>query len=457
MSKNNSFEGKDKIKEILKKPNVKVHFLGVGGVGMYSLFELSKERNIKAGGSDIKASKLFDKLFSRGENVKLGSNKKSVLKADMLVYTLAVSDDDEEIQIAKQKRIPIVSRAEYMSALTDDYRFKIGVSGSHGKSTVTAMIAEILKYAGRAPTVICGANLPNVNSPLIIGKKDFLVYESCEYKDSFLKFKPDISVFTNLELDHVDYFKDLEIIKKSFVKAGNLAQSLVINTDDRNLADILNFINSRKVTVGESGDFKVEDIIAKNDCTFNLKSGDGIAKPVKVNIPAEFTATNAALAIAAATECGVSMDSAIDALKFFCGIERRMQYIGKYKNADVYYDYAHHPTEIKKVIEGIKAVVNGEITVVFKPHTYSRTACLLEGFKDSLSLAERVVVLDIDGIRERDDYGISSKMLADMIGERAVYAEENDIPIYIKQDCKAIIIMGAADQTKALEILSKGI
>ncbi len=459
LSNNYFSKGKEKIKEIIKKPKARVHFSGVGGVGMYSLFELSKSKGIDVSGSDAKNSELFQRLLLRGENVTLGHSLKNVERADALVYTLALSEDDAELAHAKKLNIPTVSRAEYMSALTEGYRFKIGVSGSHGKSTVTAMLAEIFIHAGRAPTVVCGASLSHNGSPILIGKNDYLIYEACEYKNSFLEFSPDISVFTNLELDHVDFFKNLDILKKSFVKAGNLAKSIVANTDDCNIKDILEFIKAPLVSVGTAGDcdFTASSIEPQNNgYSFKLSAPDGYERAVRLNLLGSFNVSNALLAIAAAYECGISTEASITALGSFSGIERRLQRLDGCLGMKLYYDYAHHPTEIKKGIESVKEVTTGRITVIFKPHTYSRTHGFFKEFKDALSIADKAVILDIDGIRERDTYGTSAEKLADYIGENAVYSKEQDILSHIIMDNDgAVIVMGAADQTKALEILRK--
>ena len=254
MSKQNTFLGKEKILRILSKPEAKVHFVGVGGAGMSSLFCLTRHFGIMASGSDAKVGDFINSALAMGEEVYVGERADIARMADIVVYTLAVGDDNKEVAAAEEQGIPLVSRADYMSALAACYAKTVAVSGSHGKSTVTAMLYSILKEDLREPTVVCGAEFLTATQRIQrvgIGSLDYLVYESCEYKDSFLDFFPTVSVALNLEYDHADYFSSIDSLKQSFSSAlSRASRTAIVNIDDGNLEDIISTVKSNCITFG---------------------------------------------------------------------------------------------------------------------------------------------------------------------------------------------------------------
>lgn len=441
--------GKEKISEILSNKKTKIHFVGVGGVGMYSLCVISAKRGYSVSGSDRELSALCNSLIDSGYDIKIGHSEENVKDAGLVVYSLAVGEENPEISYAKRNRIPSVSRAEYLGFIMESYSKSISVSGSHGKSTTAAMISEIFEKAGKAPTVVLGAALPGSDSPVRIGDNGLLICEGCEYKDSFLYFSPDVTVFTNLELDHVDYFDGLDSLKESFLKAMNLPSLSVVNIDDENLRELLPLVNTRTVTFGESrsADYNVYTEEWKSGY-YRLKILHGGAEKldVRLSVPGRFNAMNALASAVLAFECGVSEDTVSMSLEAFTGIERRMEKLCDFGTNIVYYDYAHHPTEISSVINAVREMTGREIAVIFKPHTYSRTAGLMEQFVSALSLADKVFLTEISAIREMAIEGVSSGVLASKIGEKATRVNDEDILDAIGDiQNAAIIIMGAAN------------
>jgi UDP-N-acetylmuramate--alanine ligase len=327
------------------------------------------------------------------------------------------------------------------------YEWRVGVSGSHGKSTVTAMIGKIFSDAGLSPTVLSGARLYRSKLPFSIGALDYLVYEACEYKDSFLSFSPTVAVFLNMELDHTDYFRDEKALASSFLKAMARAETVIVNRDDSALYSLAERSGRRVISYGASYgcDYRYETISAEaGNIRFRVFEAERELGEVCLSLLGEFNVSNATAAIAAAREVSVEFSAVAKSLSEFCGIQRRLEGIGNYKGRALYYDYAHHPTEIKASISAVRGAFGGKVTVIFRPHTYSRTAGLWEGFKEALSSADFVILLDIDAVREREIAGVSSERLAGEIGALFLCVEA-DIDNLLSETEGAIILMGAAE------------
>lgn len=452
MSKYNSNVGKNRIKAIIKNKDSHVHFVGVGGVGMYSLFRLTELSCRRVSGSDREESRLTSALKKRGAAIRIGHSAENVKEADLAVYTLALSEDNPEVSYALESSVPTASRAEYLGAIMEEYKERIGVSGTHGKTTTTAMLDAIFARAGREPTTVLGAIIPGMDEPLRIGKKDFFIYEACEYMDSFLSFSPTVSVFTNIELDHVDYFKDIEALKKSFLSAMSMSGLCVVNSDDENLCSLIPFLKNRCVSfgTGEDADYRVTEIRQKQGrYSFKIRH-EGVDKlEISLNAPGRFNVMNAAAAAALSCEVGIPGAYIEEALRSFSGVERRLERLGEYNGAQVFYDYAHHPTEIECAIKSVRELCPGRAAVIFKPHTYSRTAAFIEEFASALSLADVVLLCDISAIRERDTLGVSSELLASKIKCRAKYVTDEDCARELLcESFDSLIIMGAANLDK---------
>lgn len=443
---------------LINKKGLRVHFIGVGGVGMYSLFEILKKRGAIVSGSDRAENAYVKRLISDGERVVVGHNLSLVANADLVVYTHAISDADEELALAKRLGKPTATRAVLLGAVISLYELKMGISGTHGKSTVTAMINHVIGASDISCDCICGADLGEGRGPFVINDSRALVYESCEYKDSFLNFYPDYAVFLNLELDHPDYFKGIEDIKHSFLRAMNNSLNVIVNADDENLFEISKKTVANPILVGR-GDgccYRLLKILENNGkCSFWVLENGGRVTKISLNLFGSFNVYNALCAYSLCREIGIEADRVKTGLESFTAIPRRLEYIGKYKNHKLYYDYAHHPTEIKASIKAIENAEGVKPCVIFRPHTYSRTETLFAEFCDSLSLADKALLLDIDGVREENKSGISSSALAEKIGDTATRVTKNDVLTHIDDNGSPIILMGAADLGEIKEMLLK--
>ncbi len=433
----------------------KIHFIGAGGVGMYSLARLSLKAGKEISGSDISENFFTKDLKQRGASIHIRHDADNIKGCDMAVYSLSIGEDNPELAYAREQGIPTLTRAEFMAKLITPYKNRIAVSGSHGKSTVTAMLAHIFTSLGKSPTVICGAPLSD-GLPIIIGKDEYLIYEACEYKDSFLKFTPTSVSVTNLELDHTDYFKSLEQIKESFLFSMNSAEKFtVINTDNENLLSLVSYIDTDTVSVGAYGsaDFSYALSAFGDKISYTLKQNGKYIGTYKLKISGVFNVANAVLSIATAYGYGISPDLSAEALQDFCGISRRMELVGTHRGRSVFYDYAHHPTEITAVINALREH-SERITVVFRPHTYTRTRDLWDGFVRALSAADFLIVTDIFAAREEPIDGITAENLAAAAG--GMYFADKEVPRAIDLYTRGtVILMGAGElegiKTKLLD------
>ncbi len=445
------------ILDIISNGGGRVHFIGVGGVSMCSLFCLSRHFGISVSGSDRRFGKFTKALINSGEDIYIGERNKLREDTNLVVYSHAVPTGHSERRLARKSNITEISRAEYLGAIMKCYENSIGVSGSHGKSTVTAMLSKIFCDAGLMPTTLSGAPLFGSELPFLIGSLDYFIYEACEYKDSFLSFYPTLAVFLNMELDHTDYFPDSDALSDSFSRAMKNAKSVIVNRDSEELFSAALKSGKTPISFGmhKNADYQYQIISKKaKDMRFAFSGKGEMLGEVSLPMLGEFNMSNAAAAIAASMEFGVDFSSAAKSLSSFSGIERRLEKIGEYKGRDLYFDYAHHPSEIKASIRAIKSL-GEEVTVIFRPHTYSRTKGLWEDFKNSLSLAENVIILDIDAVREKEMDGVSSDRLAREIG--AKYSpDEAALCELLDMTHGKIILMGAGEVEKAKKHLTKG-
>ena len=439
----------DKLRKITESTASRIHFVGIGGVSMYSLARLAMLGKARVSGSDREDSERTRELAELGADVTIGHSAETVKGATVVVYTHAIPSATIELITAASLGIPTVTRAEYMGALMMGYKNRIGVSGSHGKSTTVSMLDAIFTAAMSDPTVLSGAELP-VGEPLKVGSDSLMIYEACEYKDSFLRFAPTISVGLNLELDHTDYFSGIGEMKDSFRKAlGKATAFSVINGDDENFRPIIPTVKTKVVTygMGERNKYRYS-ITSFKECGFEFTVslfGEPIER-FELNIPGVFNVGNAVAAIVVALEFGIDSKIIAEAIAAYRGIPRRLEYVGDRFGRRVFYDYAHHPTEMRASINAVKMLTHDLVTVVFKPHTYTRTKRLWEDFRMALSLADHVILTDIYPAREEPIEGITSEKMAREVGERATYCKDDSVVASL--DLKThgvIIVMGAGD------------
>ena len=436
----------------------RVYFIGVGGVSMRSLFCLCRHFGILASGSDRRGEPLINSLIKVGEDIVIGERESLPPDTRLIVYSHAIPESHPERVWGEKNGVPAVSRARFLGAFMKCYERRIGVSGEHGKSTVTAMLAKIFSDAKRSPTVLSGAALFGSRLPFQIGSLDYLIYEACEYKDSFLEFSPSLAVFLNIELDHTDYFENIDRLSESFLLAMQRAEKILVNADDPRLLSIALRSGRRVVTFGKAAfaDYRYEGCSDKGgELSFKFLRGDREEGELRLPMLGEFNISNATAAIAAAIEEGIDFESAARALSVFGGIERRLENIGEYRGRKIYYDYAHHPTEIRESVRAIKGAGEGKVTVIFRPHTYSRTEGLWDGFVTSLSLADFVIMLDIDAVREEKSARVDALRLAEAVGGRYCRGE-SEILSLLEETAGDIILMGAGEVEGVKKLLTNG-
>ncbi len=443
----------------LTKP-IHVHFMGIGGISMSSLAELLLSKGFTVSGSDAHSSELTDFLEKQGATVQIGQRSSNITDdIDLVVYTAAIHPDNAEYQAAVNKGLPMMSRAELLGQIMKFYQLPIAVSGTHGKTTTTSMLSEILLHADTDPTLSIGGILKSIGGNSRIGSDKYFLFEACEYTNSFLSFFPKISVILNIDADHLDFFKDLDDIRASFRKFAELLPAdgaLVISNDIPNLEEITHDLPCRIVTFGAASgsDYTASDITYDEYAhpTFTCHKPDGSSVRISLHVPGEHNVYNALSAVAVADLLQITSEDTLQALSHFGGTDRRFEYKGSIGDVTVIDDYAHHPTEIRATLNAAHNYPHKEIWCVFQPHTFSRTKALMSEFADALSLADHVVLADIYAARETDHLGISSATLRDEIlklGADCHYLPTFDeIENFLLENCTPgdlLITMGAGD------------
>ena len=449
-----SMTDKESIRKIIEKEGAKIYFCGIGGISMSALAEMSLENSKRVFGSDIKRSSVTDRLESLGIRIKYIQSRANVMEAmpQLFVYSLSISPSNPEYLAAKSLGITAVSRAEYLGALMELYGTRIGVSGSHGKSTVSAMLGSVLSYAKLSPSILCGAEILG-GTGYISGNRKYLVYEACEYGDSFLHFSPDIQILLNLDFDHPDYFENIDALKSSFIRLANNTKGLVIiNADDENLKSIIPYITSHVCCFSKESDteYRYFEISSeKGRFTFDLFFEDKSIGRYTLSIPGEFNIGNAVSAIIASRYLGIPNSDAAGGIESFYGISRRLERLGNFSGVDVFYDYAHHPCEIEATYKAIKDMGYRSVATIFSPHTYSRTKSLFMKFADALAKFDKVYITDIYGARESAVVGVSSISLSNAVCERggnsSALADNLDVRSVLMNDIDCLVLMGAGN------------
>ena len=455
MSLQNTDYGPERIGRMLA-PCRRLFFVGVGGVSMSALAELSLHAGYSVGGSDRGESDLIRHLETLGIELFHEHKAENLSGYDALIYTVAISADNPEYVEAKRRGIPAISRADYMGYLMSSFERRIGISGMHGKSTTTAMAAEIFLAAGDA-TILCGAPLPkHGGNPCVIGKeRENFLFEACEYMDSFLEFSPTLAVVLNLGLDHVDYFHSMEEVRRSFLRFALKAkgQGVLYNADDSECVLALADYPYERHTFGltERAEFTARNEQSEKGCySFDFYRGDDFLCRISLQVPGHHNVYNALAAGAAAILSGLSPEIVANALASFVGAGRRMEKKGRLASgAVVYDDYGHHPDEIRATLTGAKEMGYRRLLCAYQPHTYSRTAGLFEEFCGAFDKADRVYFAPIYAAREQNTFGISSDDIAARIGEKASsYPDFRALAEAIEHEAKEgdlVLIMGAGD------------
>lgn len=444
-----------------------VYFIGIGGVSMSCLAEICFEKGLRVGGSDRTPSAITDSLAKKGISVFYGHKAEQVEGYGIVVYTLAIDLQNEEYKKAQSDGILCVSRANFLGFLMRDYKNRIGISGMHGKSTTTSMLASVFSAAKANPTVVSGAALSQSEGCYRAGGREFFIYEACEYMDSFLCFHPTVSIILNVELDHTDYFADIDAVCSSFEKSlGRLDENgvAVLNFDDENVMRVAQKLPlNKKITFGlkEGADIRAVDIEENHGFySFSAVKDEALLGRIELSTPGKHHVYNALATLCAATLHGIAFEAIANGLADFKGARRRMEYHGTLNGVDIYEDYAHHPTEISATLTTAKKMTQGDVWCVFQSHTYSRTAELFDDFVLTLSKADRALILPIYAARETDTRGMSEEKLAKALSCHATPVKSfQEAADFLRNNAKKgdlAIIMGAGDVFHVLGALGLG-
>ncbi len=462
MATENTHFGSQAIESMLEGKK-HIFFIGIGGINMSALARITANHGYTVSGSDRMRTALTEALKDEGIHVYYSHSPRHIKDVDAVVYTVAIDPNNPELVAAQNKGLPCISRADYLGYLMSSYQRRIGISGMHGKSTCTAMCAEI--FLDSDPTIVCGADIPAIGGACRIGEPGkYFLFEACEYMDSFLDFEPNIAVILNMEMDHVDYFHSMEQIRTSFAafadKTGPRGY-VIANADDANVMESIKNYEGKVITFGvntKSADYAATNISAKDGkpCFDIFRAGDFFCH-IQLNVPGRHNIYNALAAAAVANICRMGPNRIMSALENFGGAKRRMEYKGTFCGADVYDDYGHHPTEIASTLDGVVRMGYDRIFCVFQPHTYSRLSELFHDFARSFLDADRIIVADVYAAREENTYEVSSKLLAQTIGRQAEYIDSFEgIAEYLKQNVfegDVIIIMGAGDTYRLFPLM----
>lgn len=449
------------IDDILKKVK-RVHFIGIGGSGMCPLAEILISLGYKVSGSDNNDTETFRKIEKEGAKVYLGQVKENLSDdIELVIYTNAILDGNEELEYAKA-HFPCFERAELLGAMSRIFSNCIGVCGTHGKTTTTSMITQILMEAGMDPSAVIGGKLPLIDAYGRYGHSQNFVCESCEFNNTFLKMDPDIAVILNIDEDHLDFFKNLDNIKKSFRKfAEKTTKTIIYNGDDANTVDMLKGITGKKlVSAGKSPEceWSAQNIVVPGgfkshyDCYHN---GEFVTK-VELSVPGDHNIVNSLCAFAAAYESGADIQSICRGLKHFRGASRRFELLGEYNGVTFADDYAHHPTEIKATLNAAKKMGFNRVWAVHQPFTFSRTSLLLNDFARVLSIADKCVISAIMGSREVNTIGIKASDLSSKIPGSVQLDTFEEISDYVTENAQPgdlVITLGCGDIYKAARMM----
>lgn len=455
---------------------IHVHFIGIGGISMSGLAMILRDKNFTVSGSDSSRSDLTISLENSGCIINYPQSADNITDdIDLVVYTAAIHPDNPEYAKAVSLGIPMMARADLLGQIMANYKTAINIAGTHGKTTTTSMLSEILLAADTDPTISVGGILKDIGGNLRIGKSDLFVTEACEYTNSFLSFNPTMNIILNVKEDHLDFFKDLDDIRLSFRRfVERLPENgtLIINSDIENFEYFYEGLNVKVITVGSD---PAKSIYSAADITFDefgrchytlLMNGrpynDGNGADIDLMVPGIHNVYNSLAAIAAALELGISIDTIRQGLSGFYGTNRRFEKKGELNGVTVIDDYAHHPDEIRATLSAAAHYPHKTLWVVFQPHLYSRTKILMEQFATELCAADKVILADIYAARETNTYGISSKDLMNKIKEKGTdclyFSSFEEIEKFLLKNCingDLLITMGAGDVYKIGEELLK--
>ena len=447
----------DKILDSSKK----LHFVGIGGSGMCPMAELLMHRGYEIRGSDQNESDTLDRVKSWGIPVYMGHSPENIGDAEAVVYTAACKSDNPELVAAREKGVPALERSVMLGMLTEKYPQLVAVSGTHGKTTTTAMLTQIFIEAGADPSAIIGGKLPIINSNCRVGKSDTIICEACEYVDTFLQLHPAVSLILNIEPDHLDYFKTLDNIVKSFRQfAVQTDRLLVVNAANQSVMEAVEGLERELVSFGldSSCDYYPanlnEEPSACEDFTLMCR-GEALGR-VNLSVPGKHNMLNALAAAAAAHSLGIAPEAICSALEHFGGVHRRFEILGQFDGVTVADDFAHHPTELTAVLSSAMRMGYGQVWAVFQPHTYSRTYTFLNDFAEALAIPDHLIMTEILAVREENTYNIHTSDLAAKVPGSVWFDGFDKIAKYVMENAKPgdlILTLGGGDIYKCANLI----
>jgi UDP-N-acetylmuramate--alanine ligase len=439
----------------------KLHFVGIGGIGMSGIAEILLDQGFKVSGSDRALSEVTERLQKLGASIFEGHRAENIAQdVDTVVYSSAVQPDNPEILEAQKRNIPIVRRAEMLAEVMR-LKYGIGIAGTHGKTTTTSMTSLVLMEGGLDPTVIVGGKLSGLGGTNArLGRGEFIVVEADEYDRSFLSITPTIAVLTTLETDHLDCYRDLEDIKSAFIQFASKVPFygfIVLCLDEPALLDIMPHLSKKKIVtygLNPQADVQAVDIRHKdNSTTYRLVRSNQELGTIMLQVPGIHNVQNSLGAITVALELGVPFKKIKAGIEKFAGVYRRWEKKGEVNDIALYDDYAHHPTECRATLSGVKLGWRRRVVCVFQPHLYSRTRDFYEDFGKSFLLSDVLVVTDVYPAREEPIQGVNGELIvnaAKQFGHKDVHyvPDKKKVPAFLKSIVKSgdiVITMGAGD------------
>ena len=446
------------------KSGERCHLVGIGGVSMSALAEILLGMGVRLTGSDINESPVIERLRTLGIEVTIGHFAETVRGAGFVIRTAAAREENIEIMEARRLGIPVFERGQAWGYIMSGYKNAVCVSGVHGKTTTTSMVTHILLAAETDPTIMIGGTLPVLGSGYRVGKGDVIALESCEYYNSFHCFCPTVAVVLNVDADHLDFFKDINDLKSSFCKFASLVPdggTIVCNGDDINTMEALSSLGRELLTFGMGKDARVRGVnVSASGRTPSmdvLYDGEPFCK-VTLQIPGVHNLINALASTAVAIAIGIPAKAIEEGLSGYTGVSRRFEYKGSLNGADVYDDYAHHPSELHALLDAVSTLEYKRVILAFQPHTFSRTKALFSDFVEELGRADFTFLAEIYAARERNDIGITSEDIAQAVSGAKYCREFSALASEIAgiaREGDIVLTVGAGDIYKVGEALIK--
>lgn len=407
---------------------MKIHFIGIGGVSMSGLAQICLNLGYDVSGSDSQKSDLTEKLENLGGKIYIGQSSKNITAdRDLVVYTAAIREDNEELKAARHLGIECIDRASFLGKIMKKYENALAIAGTHGKTSTTSMTSLIFQTANLDPTILVGGNLKEIGGNVRIGNSGHFITEACEYVNSFLQFSPKVAVILNIEEDHLDFFSGLDEIKESFSKFSQLVPQdgyVIINGDDPNTNDVLNNISGSVITFGtnENCNARICDIAFDSNGypSFNIIKDGELLGTFSLKVRGLHNIYNATASILSGFVSGIETSVIKTGIEAYGGVGRRFELKGEKDGMVIYDDYAHHPTEIKATLNAAKNMDSNRVWCIFQPHTYTRTLQLLDEFALSFDQADEIIITDIYAAREKDNGKIHSKDLVSLLEKRGL-------------------------------------